>query len=86
MASPVLLVMNPGNELQEVTFVTSCCVISLKVAVAVNCCGFPHPTVGLTGFTTSVVGETFLMVRTAFCVIPAIDALTTAVPGCDAFT
>lgn len=38
------------------------------------------------GFTTSVVGVTFLMVRTAFSVMPDIDALTTALPGCDAFT
>jgi hypothetical protein len=38
MASPLLLVMNGGYEVHEARLVTSCVELSLKVAVAVNCC------------------------------------------------
>jgi hypothetical protein len=81
MAKPVPLVMNAGEAFQEATLVTSCWLMSLKVAVAVNCCCFPSAILTVLGLTTNDVVFTFVIVNSALFETPLSDAVITAVPG-----
>src|SRR5579872_3569826 len=73
--------------LHDVTFVTSCWLLSLNVAVAVNCSGLSQPRVGgVEGLIVRVLTLTLLTVSTAFSDISESEAVTTTPPGCDAST
>jgi hypothetical protein len=81
MAKPLPPVINPGEELQAVTLVTSCWLLSLKVAVAVNCCCFPSPTLAVLGVIAKDVSVTSLMLMTAVFETPLSEAVISTVPG-----
>jgi hypothetical protein len=61
--------------------VTSWVVMSLKVAVALNCCGFPNPIVAVAGVIAKEVTVALVIVSSALLVTPPEAAVTRAVPG-----
>ena len=82
-ASPVLLTIEIAGAEEDhcATEDTSCCVPSLKVAVAVNCCVLPRVTDAFAGDTASDCAVALVTTREAGdALIPWKEALMLTVP------